>query len=181
MPTWAKWTLGGCGGCLVLALLTFGGCSAFLYSIFKGSKTFDVTDKPDPPITAMKGQLLPSKVGSFVRQSIGRPSREYAGTTGSAGWQGVYAAGGKRVILVVIPTSQAQRAQAQRSPFGDAMRRQDRSTNPNMGFHMQMKLGQQSRDMVFWSKPNWTFMVQSPDMVAMPFAQAYRPVAAGSR
>jgi len=181
MPTWAKWTLGGCGGCLVLVLLTFGGCSAFMYNMLKGSKTFDVSDKPDPPLTATKGQLLPPKVGPFVRQSVGLPSPQYASTTGGAGWQGTYGAGSKRVDLVVFPTAAAQRARAERSPFGDAMKQQNRSGNPNLGFHMKMQLGPQSMDMAFWTKPNWSFMIQSPNQAAMQFAQAYRPAVGKAR
>jgi hypothetical protein len=178
MPSWARWSLIGCGGCGALAVLGIGGCMAVIYStVGKHMKweTIDVKNKPDMPLTATAGQLLPPKVGSFVRKSVGQPSAEYAGTTGSSGWQGTYVSGNQRVDLVVAPTTSVQQARNRRSPFGDAMQQQRRSQNPDLGFHMSMKIGPKPMDMVFWSKPNWTFMVQSPHMAAMPFAKAYRP------
>jgi hypothetical protein len=179
MPPWAKWTMIGCGGCLGLTVLAFAGCGLLFYqTIGKNMKweTLDVSRKPDPPLTAKAGQLLPPRVGPFVRASVGTPAPQYAASTSSQGWQGTYVAAGKRVDLVVSPTAAVQQARVQRTPFGDAMQRRNRSQNPNLGFHMSMKMGPQPVDMVFWSKRNWTVMIQSPDMVAGPFARAYQPI-----
>ncbi len=180
MPPWAKWTMIGCGGCLTVAVVGMVGCGAlFWQTIGKNMKweMLDVSRKPDPPLTAKAGQLLPPRVGAFVRKRVGPPSGQYGSVPADSGWEGTYVSGSKRVELVVMSTAAAQQARAQRSPFGDAMRRQSHNPNTNVGFHITLKAGPQPMDMAFWSKPNWTVMIQSPDMVAGPFARAYQPTA----
>ena len=57
-------------------------------------------------------------------------------------------------------------------PFGSTP---PQTRNPNMGIHMTIKIRSQTMDLITWSKPNWTFTVQSPDMVAEAFVRAYHP------
>jgi hypothetical protein len=181
MPPWAKWTLIGCGGCMVVAVLaTVLGGVAIWQLVGKNMKfeMLDVSRKPDPPLTASAGQLLPPKVGAFVRQKIARASPQKAGAGTASGWQGSYTSAGKRVDLTVIPTREAQAARSERSPFGGALRQQQ---NPNSAVYMSIKAGPQPMDMVVWSKPNWTYMIQSPGMVAKQFATAYQPAVGGGK
>src|SRR6476661_6977774 len=87
MPTWAKWTLFGCGGCLVLMVLGLGGCmAAFWKFIGKDMKMYDVSSKPDAPLTASASQLLPARVGSFVRQRATRTTQTVRGNS-IPGWK----------------------------------------------------------------------------------------------
>jgi hypothetical protein len=44
-----------------------------------------------------------------------------------------------------------------------------------MGVHMTVKIGSGTMDMITWSKPNWSFTVQSPDLAAEAFVKAYHP------
>ena len=63
MPPWAKWTLIGCAGCLTVTLLGMVGCGALSYYLFgRNMKIVDMSDKPDLPLTATAGQLLPPRV-----------------------------------------------------------------------------------------------------------------------
>jgi hypothetical protein len=172
MPTWAKWTMIGCAGCLTVVILGVVGCGALIYQYF-GMKTIDMSDKPDPPATATPGQLLPAKVGPFVRGKVGRYIPSRGSQAGVAGWQATYVANHKRAMLLVMSTTAAQAARERNTPFGKALQRQN--NNPGMGIHMTIKKGPQPMDMVVWSKPNWTFTVQSPDMIAEQFARAYQP------
>jgi hypothetical protein len=165
MPTWAKWTMIGCAGCLTVVILLTVGCGALIYQ-YLGMRTVDVSDKPDPPPTASARQLLPLKVGSFVRTKVD------TGSNGN-GWQGTYVGGHRRATLLVMSTAAARSARERNSPFGTAMRRQNR--NPGMGIRVTIKKGPHPMDMVTWSKSNWTFVVQSPDMAAEEFTRAYQP------
>lgn len=173
VPPWAKWTMIGCAGCLTLVILSMVGCGVWFWRFFK-PQLIDVSGKPDLPLTATAGQLLPPRVGSFVRKRAARFSSTSRGAP-VGGWQGSYlsAPGGKRVELMVVPTASAQAARGQGSPFGGTL--PQRQQSPNVGVHMTMKVGPRPVDMVVWSKPNWTFTIQSPDMVAMQFANAYQP------
>jgi hypothetical protein len=176
MPPWAKWTLIGCGGCLTVAILFIGVSSFAVWQFFGKNikiEKVDVRGKPDLPLTAAAGQLLPPRVGSFVRTQVVRLPTSSGNARAASGWHGTYASGSKRVELIVMPTAAAQSAQRQSSPFGDAMRRQKQ--NPGGGIHMSMRFGSKPLDMVVWSKPNWTVTIQSPDMAAKPFALAYHP------
>src|SRR5881275_2890079 len=102
MPTWAKWTLGGCGGCLLVTVLGFGGCMAVFWQTFgKHMKMVDVSDKPDAPLTAAVSQLLPPRVGPFVRQSARRYTQSPGDMAPGSGWQGSYTSNRKRVQLYV--------------------------------------------------------------------------------
>jgi hypothetical protein len=181
MAPWAKWSIIGCGGCLTIAILVIGGGGYWFYNaVFKNMKfeMFDTSGKRDMPVTATAGQLLPPRVGAFVRQSVGKTSSGSSGGAGVGGWQGTYVSGGKQVTLIVAPTASVQASRDARNPFG--MTRQQ-SQNPNTGFHMRMKLKSAPTDMAFWQKTNWSFIVQSRDELAMPFAKAYQPAAAAPK
>jgi hypothetical protein len=177
LSPWAKWSIGGCVGCLAIVMLVVvGGGIWFWQTIGKNVNiaTFDVSGKPDLPLAATAAQLVPPRVGSFVRQRVAPVSAPGGGTAGGRGWRGDYASGSQRVTLTVMPTSAAKSASGRDSPFA-ALQRQ--SQRPNTAVHMRMKIRDQTTDMVFWEKPNWTFMVQSPAPAALPFAQAYQPAA----
>jgi hypothetical protein len=175
MPAWSKWLLAGCGGCLLVAMvgMSLGGFAMwqFWQKIGKNMKMeqLNMSSKPDMPLTAAAGELLPPRVGSFVRTRVGRPTYQTAGAAAPSGWEGSYISAGKRVELIVTPTAAAR---ARRAPFG----MQSPPPNQNTGFHMSLKTKPTPMDMVVWAKPNWTFMVQSRDMAAIPFAMAYQPV-----
>jgi hypothetical protein len=170
MPTWAKWTMIGCAGCLTVVILFTVGCGALFYQYFgKHMKLIDMSDKPDPPPNATTGQLLPAHVGPFVRRQVTQYTPQIGGMTLPTVRRGIYASNGKRVQLEVKPTA-GQRGGSQESPFG--------RTPPhgaNMGIHMTMKIRGTTMDIVSWSKPNWTFTVESQDMIAEQFARAYQP------
>jgi hypothetical protein len=169
MPTWAKWTMFGCGGCLLVTVLGFGGCMLAAWRML-GMKSYDASRKPDVPLTATAGQLLPPRVGPFVRRKVNRLG---------AGWQGAYVSNdGKQVELKVEQTGQMR--QSGRSPAGGGAG-QNQPPNVNTGFRMSMKIADQQMELVIWAKPNWTYTVQSPDMVAVKFADAYRPAVGGGR
>src|SRR5205823_3812194 len=140
MQPWLKWSLIGCSSCLLvgIVLAALGGY-AFWQFIGKNVswQIVDVSGKPDPPLTATAGQLLPPRVGPFVRTSLGKSSGQ-SGATTTKGWQGSYVAGAKRVTVIVMPTAEAQAARARRSPFGAAPQP---NANPNTGFHMTTKIG----------------------------------------
>jgi hypothetical protein len=175
MAPWMKWSLIGCGGGLALALLLMGGSFLWFWQTIGKNvtmATFDVSDKPDMPLTATVSQVLPPRVGSFVRQSAGRPTPASGIPDGVGGWEAVYAADGKRVTVVVAPTAALKATRGQRAPPGGA----PRPPNPDTAVHVTMQIKPTPRDMVFWEKPNWTYMLQSPDLAALPFAKAYRPL-----
>jgi hypothetical protein len=167
----------GCAGCLTIVILGAIGCTAFLYRTL-GFRIIDVSDKPDLPLTATAGQLLPYRVGAFVRTQLNR-SVSYSGSTPRViGFKGSYLSGAQHVDLLVMQTAAARAARNQATPFGRAMQRQNQQ--PGVGVHMTIKSGARPLDMVTWSKTNWTFVVQSPDMAAEAFARAYQPRAATS-
>src|SRR5437588_12405313 len=109
MPPWAKWTMIGCGGCLTVVILGMVGCGLLLSQYF-GWKMMDMSDKPDPPLTAAASQLLPPKVDSFVRKKVVRFTSRNGTATNGKSWQGTYLSGSTRVELVVMPTTAAQSA-----------------------------------------------------------------------
>jgi hypothetical protein len=172
IPPWARWTIIGCAGCLTLVVVGMIGCSAFIFR-YLGFRTFDASDKPDLPLSATAGQLLPPRVGAFVRTRVTRSVRRTGSTAGVAGWQGSYVSGTQHVDLVVMPTAAARAARDRSTPFGEAMQRQNQQ--PGFGIHMTIKKGAHPIDMVTWSKTNWTFVVESPDLAAEAFARAYQP------
>jgi hypothetical protein len=177
MAPWVKWSLVGCGSCLTIAILVLGGGGYWAYNaIFKHMKfeTFDTRGKRDMPPTATAGQLLPPRVGAFARKSVGRSSSTTGPAGGAGGWQGTYVAGGKQVTLLVAPTASVRASGDADSPFALARRQ---SQNPNLGVHMRMKFQSTPTDMAMWQKPNWSFVVQSRDDLAMPFAKDYQPAA----
>lgn len=172
MPTWAKWTIIGCAGCLTIVIIGMVGCSAVFYQLIgKNMKLIDVGDKPDPPLTATASQLLPPRVGNFVRRRVTHTTPQIGNLKLPAVWQGIYTSGGKRVQLEVKQTASAQRDGSQQSPFG----RPSPPRNSNMGIHMSMKMGGTTVDVVSWAKPNWTFTVESQDMISEQFARTYQP------
>jgi hypothetical protein len=177
MPPWARWSLIGCGGCGALAVLGIGGCMAVIYfTVGKNMKLFDVSNKRDAPLTATVAQVLPPRVGAFVRQQAGGGGQQVGRGASVNGWHGTYrSTGGQKVEVTIIPTRAME--QARRSPFGGAMPQQNPPQNSNKGVRMSMKMGGQQVEIVTWSKPNWTFSIQSPDMAAMQFAKAYQPSA----
>jgi hypothetical protein len=181
MPPWAKWTMIGCGSCLTIAILVFGVGGYWMYqAVIKNMKfeMFDTSGKRDMPVTATAGQLLPPRVGAFVRQSVGKTASGTSGGAGAGGWQGTYVSGGKQVTLIVAPTASARASRDPQNPFG--MTGQQRQ-NPNQGFHMRMNLKSAPMDMAIWQKPNWSFIVQSRDELALPFAKAYQPAAPAAK
>jgi hypothetical protein len=181
MAPWAKWSMIGCGGCLTVAVVTTV-LGAFLLSRNLKFEQISVTDKPDPPVMASANQLLPPRVGPFVRQSLSRGKPPQNGRSGqqgepSRGWQATYSVNGRQVTVFVVPTDEARRNPNAGSPFGTAMQRGGQ--NPNQGIVMSMKIGDRSLQMVLWRKPNWTVMIQSEDDAATEFARAYRPAGGG--
>ena len=173
MPTWAKWTMIGCAGCLTVVILLTVGCGALFYQYFgKNMKLIDMSGKLDPPLNATAGQLLPPQVGAFVRKQTSRYTPQLGRLTLPTVWRGIYGAAGKRVQLEVKPTAAARSGGSPSSPFGSA----PQPRGFNSGVHMSMKIGGKTVDVVSWSKPNWTFTVESQDMVAEQFAKDYQPV-----
>lgn len=169
MPPWARWTLIGCAGCLTLVALGIVGCGALGYFLVgRNMKMIDMSDKPDLPLTATAGQLLPPRVDSFVRQSVTRIASP--GTSAASGWKAQYVSGSQQVEMTVRPTAAARQAPAEPSPLGGRL---PQSRNPNVGIHISLKA--RSLDMVMWTKSNWTFMVLSHTMSAEAFARAYQP------
>jgi hypothetical protein len=160
----------GCGGCLTVAVVTVIAGALFIGRNLK-IEQLDVSAKPDPPLTANANQLLPRRVGAFVLQNVTRPGAPKGET--SRAWQGIYAAGGRTVTLIVQPTEEARQRRDSGSPFGSAMQRGIR--DPNTGVQMSVKTGEKTLQMVVWQKPNWTVMIQSEDGAAGEFARAYRP------
>jgi hypothetical protein len=175
MPTWAKWTMIGCAGCLTVVILLTVGCGALFYQYFgKNIKRIDMSDKPDLPPTATAGQLLPPRVGPFVRKQVSRVTPQLGSMTLPVTWRGIYTSGGQQVQLEVRRTRASSHGSDQGSesfPFG----RSSPSANKNMGIHMSMKVRGVAVDVVSWAKPNWTFTVTSQSMVAEKFARAYQP------
>ena len=172
MPPWAKWTLIGCAGCLTVALLGMVGCGALSYYLFgRNMKILDMSDKPDLPFTANAGQLLPPRVGSFARAKVVHSNPQIGAMSLGPIWKGYYVSGGKHVDLEVKPTAGARLARSRRSPFGAP----PPSRSPNMGVRMSIKMGAVTMEVVTWSKPNWTFTVESPEMAADAFVKAYHP------
>jgi hypothetical protein len=173
MPPWARWTLIGCAGCLTVVILGFVGCGVLGYYFFgRHMKIIDMSDKPDLPLTATTRQLLPPRVDSFVRTKVLHSSPQIGGLSLGPIWKGYYASGSKHVELEVKPTAAARLSRSQRSPFGSTP---PQTRNPNMGIHMTIKIGAGTMDIITWSKPNWTFTVQSPNTVAEAFVRAYHP------
>jgi hypothetical protein len=173
MPPWARWTLIGCAGCLTIAILGVVGCGVLGYFLVgKHVKTIDVSDKPDLPLTATAGQLLPARVDSFMRRSVTHLSPQIGGMNLGPVWKADYVSGAQHVELQVKPSAAARRAPSQPSPFGSAP---PQPRGPNTGIHVTFKMGAQTIDMITWAKPNWTFTVQSPDSVAEEFVRAYHP------
>lgn len=173
---WARYTLAGCGGCLLVALLVMIVGSFFMARWISQNvkfEPFDAAAKPDPPSTATADQLLPRRVGLFVRESIGHPRGARPDSIGEIRvWEGVYAADGKKVTLIVAPAEETRRAQ-ERSPFSAAMRQQ--GADPKAGTQMRLKVGDRSLQMVLWIKENWGFVIQSEHGAAVEFARLYRP------
>src|SRR5262249_10025811 len=153
----------GCAGCLTIIIIGMVGCSAVFYQLIgKNMKFIDMSDKPDPPLTATAGQLLPPRVGSFVRRPGTHVTPQPRNMKLPTVWRGIYTSGGKRVQLEVKQTAAARRSGSDQSPFG----RTPPPRNSNMGVHMSMKMGSTTVDVVSWTKPNWTFTVESQDMVS---------------
>ena len=172
MPPWAKWTMIGCAGCLTVVILGMVGCSALIYQFLgKNMKLIDMSDKPDLPLTATTSQLLPPRVGTYVRRQLTRQTPRLGNIILPTVWRGLYTSGGKRVQLEVKQTAAARRGGPPPSPFG----RTPQPRGFNMGVHMSMKIGGKTVDVVSWAKPNWTFTVESEDRVAEQFARAYQP------
>lgn len=172
MPPWARWTIIGCAGCFTLVILGVVGCSVLgYYFIGRNVKTMDMSDKPDLPLTASVRQLLPPRVDSFVRTKVTESSPTFGRMNLGPIWKGDYVSGSKHVELEVKPTAAARRSRSQPAPFGNP----PQARGFNKGVHVTMKMGSEQVDMITWSKPNWSFTVQSPDLAALAFVKAYHP------
>jgi len=180
MPRWAKRTLFGCGGCLVATIvLAIAGVAAFWQLVGRNMELLDVSDKQDPPLGAAAAQLLPARVGPFVRMRITRPSQQVWGDAAMHGWRGVYFAGNRRVDMVAITTAAAQQANGDQPMFGAAMSMTQ--PDPKRGYHIIRKRSGETMEIVYWIKPRWTVMFQSAQQAAKEFALAYQPVVGSER
>jgi len=181
-------------GCLLLVIVIVGLFVGAGYWAFKkvAPGPFSVATKADPPVGAMPDALFPEKVGDYTLNNLTTPSPAQ-GDMASTGTKAIYvdATGTKNVNIIAIPTNEMSNAQVsagrsrtqtttgnttetvevQMPNFGTQMK----SGPSDTGFSMKMPWGPMKMEMAFWSKPNWSYFVQTTNSVALDFAQKFEP------
>ncbi len=164
----------GCLGVIAVLVLVFAGGGYYMFKKVSPT-TFDVTAKADPPADASTDMLLPEKVGTFERGSIGQPDPT-AGDFVSTGTKAYYydASGQQSASVIALPTEDMQQAQAGRRP--GAWNGETNSRPGNTGMSVKIPFGQMKMELALWSKQNWSYIVQTTNSTALDFAREFNPV-----
>lgn len=171
-----------CIGCIVLLLIAIGITLALGIVMYKFAKNnisiTNVSAKMDPPMDTPPAELLPATAGSFKRTSLMDTLEnvpEWQDVATSSAHVAVYDDSEGNQMTVIAVSTQETRKQRQtgtglltigRSPAGAS----DTAVTIKDTF-----MGPETRMITTWSKPNWTFMIQSTSTLMNQFLNDFHP------
>lgn len=170
-----------CIGCVVLLIVALGitlAMGIYMYRFAKDNiSIFNVVNKPDPALNTPPEQLLPPTAGPFTRVSLDS-SLENIPQWKNLDAKNVYVANyedasDNTVTVLAIQTSEAS---ADRETGIGIITRGNAQSDSNMGITIKDSFSTETSFITTWSKPNWTFMVQSVESPAtLGFLEHFNP------
>lgn len=171
-----------CIGCVVLLIIALGlslAMGIYLYRFAKNNISLvSVMATVDPPLDTPPEQLLPEKAGDFSRVSLADtlenvPDWNDLETSGAfvAVYQDPEA---HQMTVIALPTEQA-RADRQ-TGIGVLTSGRGTANAPDSAISIKDTFsGPGTRYITTWSKPNWTFMVQTSSTLTSKFMENFHP------
>lgn len=170
-----------CIGCVVLLIVALGITMAmgiYMYRFAKDNiSIINVVNKPDPALDTPPEELLPPTAGPFTRVSLDS-SLENIPQWQNLDAENVYVANyedasDNTVTVLAIRTSEAS---ADRETGIGVITRGNAQNDSNMGISIKDTFSTEASYITTWSKPNWTFMVQSVESPAtIGFLENFNP------
>lgn len=171
-----------CIGCIVLLIIALGlslAMGIYMYRFAKNNISLvSVMSTVDPALDTPSEQLLPPQVGDFSRVSLA-DTLENVPDWKDLQTSGVYVAvyrdpEAHEMTVIAIPTEQAQ-AERQ-TGIGVLTAGRGTASAPDSAVSIKDTFsGPQARYITTWSKPNWTFMVQTSSTLTSKFMENFHP------
>lgn len=173
-----------CIGCIVLLLIALGlslALGIYMYKFTKNNISFpNVANKPDPALNTLPEQLLPATVGRFERTSLhdtleNVPQSQWQDLNTSSAHVASYEdPQGHIVTVIAMNTSEAG---ADRQTGLGVLVRNSSDGSSDVGITIKDPFSSPDANYVTtWSKPNWTFMVQTTSTLTSQFLENFNPV-----
>lgn len=171
-----------CIGCVVLVIICLGFFTAFGIYFYKFAKKnislLSVGGKQDPSLSTAADLLLPQTVGEFERKALTDSLEhvpEMADVPTSSAHIAVYEDGNANSVTVIAVSSVEAKEQRQQG-FGLLTMGRGKANASDTGISIRDPFsGDVPRTIVTWSKPNWTFMVQTTSTLASTFVEDFLP------
>lgn len=171
-----------CIGCIVLLLIAIGlslAVGIYMYKFAKNNLSItNVAAKMDPPLDTPADKLLPPRAGAFERTALMDTLEnvpEWQDVATSSSHVAIYKDPEGHQMTVIAVSTQETREQRQTGSGLLTMGRSKAGASDTAVTIKDTFSGPGTRMITTWSKPNWTFMIQTSSTLMSQFMDDFHP------